>query len=340
VRCGISGRCGNTLVDQYLVDQYREASAVITRRHLLQGLAAATGASVAVGGTALAEPWQTLATHYRITPKGWPPGLRLRLALIADLHICEPWLGRNRLEAIVAMTNALRPDAVLLLGDYMPGHRILRLAQSVPDREWARALSHFVAPLGIHAVQGNHDWWAEPELQGTRRGPTRVQRALENASIPVYENRAVRLSKDGQPFWIAGLGDQWAFWRPSGFEPAPRRPIRHEGVHDLAGTLAQVTDDAPVILMAHEPDIFPLVPSRVALTVSGHTHGGQVRVLGYSPIVPSIYGRRYIYGHIVEQERHLIVSGGLGCSALPIRLGVPPEIVIVELGDWSDVVQS
>lgn len=104
------------------------------------------------------------------------------------------------------------------------------------------------------------------------------------------------------------------------------------GVDDLGGTLAKVTDKAPIVLLAHEPDIFPSVPARVALTLSGHTHGGQVRLLGYSPVVPSRFGNRYAYGHIVEQDRHLVVSGGLGCSGLPVRFGVPPEIVFLELG--------
>jgi predicted MPP superfamily phosphohydrolase len=103
-------------------------------------------------------------------------------------------------------------------------------------------------------------------------------------------------------------------------------------VDDLPATLAAVTDDAPLILMAHEPDIFADIPDRVALTVSGHTHGGQVRIFGYAPFVPSRFGRRYAYGHIVEQNRHLIVSAGLGCSNAPIRLGAPPEIVTIELG--------
>jgi predicted MPP superfamily phosphohydrolase len=80
------------------------------------------------------------------------------------------------------------------------------------------------------------------------------------------------------------------------------------------------------------------VPERVALTLSGHTHGGQVRVFGYSPVVPSRFRNRYAYGHIVETRagmatpRHLIVSGGLGCSIAPVRFGVPPEILLVELG--------
>ena len=104
------------------------------------------------------------------------------------------------------------------------------------------------------------------------------------------------------------------------------------GLDDLDGTLAQVSDDAPVVLLAHEPDIFPRVPRRVSLTLSGHTHGGQVRFFGYAPVVPSRYGNRYAYGHVVEDGRNIIVSGGLGCSIMPVRFGVPPEIVVVDLG--------
>ena len=100
---------------------------------------------------------------------------------------------------------------------------------------------------------------------------------------------------------------------------------------DLTATLAKVTDDAPVILLAHEPDVAMRVPSRVALQLSGHTHGGQVRLFGWSPVVPSRYGERFVYGH-TRTNCDVIVSGGLGCSIMPFRLGVPPEIVLVTLG--------
>ena len=89
-------------------------------------------------------------------------------------------------------------------------------------------------------------------------------------------------------------------------------------------------DGDPVILLAHEPDIMPRVPERVALVLSGHTHGGQVRLFGWSPVVPSRYGNRYAYGHVREQC-DLIVSGGLGCSITPVRFGMPPEIVLVSI---------
>jgi len=302
---------------------------VITRRQLFKGFGAAAVGSFGFGGYALAEPWSTRVTRYRISPPRWPAGLTLNLAVIADLHACEPWMSVARVRRIVAHTNALRPDCVLLLGDFVAGHRMGRYSDPVAHNDWAAALAQLRAPYGVHAVLGNHDWWEDAEVQRRRRGPTPAGLALQDAGIALYENKGVRLTKDGVAFWLAGLGDQWAFWRTA--RGGSRRHRGLDGVDDLAGTLQQVGDDAPVILMAHEPDIFPQVPDRVALTVAGHTHGGQVRLLGYAPIVPSRYGDRYVYGHVVENGRNLVVSGGLGCSGMPVRFGSPPEIVMIEL---------
>jgi len=152
-------------------------------------------------------------------------------------------------------------------------------------------------------------------------------KALEAAGIPVFENDAIRLKKDTQPFWVAGLGDQLAL-----LPGRNNNRTSWQGVDDLDLTLGKVTDDAPILMMAHEPDIFPNIPSRVSLTLSGHTHGGQFRIFGYSPVVPSRFKNRYAYGHVIENDRHLLVSGGLGCSIAPVRFGVPPEIVLLELG--------
>jgi predicted MPP superfamily phosphohydrolase len=302
------------------------AAQVITRRQLFKGIGAAAVGGIGFGGYALAEPFGTSVTPYRLSPPGWPTGLSLKLAVIADLHACKPWMDVERIEGIVAHVNSLSPDCVLLLGDYVAGVRISRYSEPVTHAEWAGALGGLKAPLGVHAVLGNHDWWEDQEAQDRGCGPTRAGLALERAGIRVYENACVKLSKDGQPFWLAGLGDQWAFFKHR------RGPKSYVGIDDLAATLAPVTDDAPIVLMAHEPDVFPKVPERVSLTVSGHTHGGQVRLLGYAPIVPSKYGARYVYGHIVERERNLIVSGGLGCSGIPVRFGSPPEVVMIELG--------
>lgn len=301
---------------------------MLTRRLLLKGAAALGLSGFSLGAYAFGiEPRFRLdVTRYRLTPPGWPSGFHLRLAVLADLHANEPYMPPERIVEIVTRTNALGADAILLLGDYVSSLRFQ--TRHMPPREWAGLLGGLRAPLGVHAVLGNHDWWDDRQAQRRGGGPIESRVELERAGVPVYENDVVRLVKSGRPFWLAGLGDQLAFfirWRR-------RRPYSH-GVDDLAGTLAKVTDHAPVILMAHEPDIFPKVPSRVALTISGHTHGGQVRVLGYSPYVPSLYGNRYAYGHIVEGGRDLVVSGGLGCSGLPVRFGVPPEILLLDIGN-------
>lgn len=300
---------------------------MITRRRILTGLGALAASSIGLAGYAFGvEPLHRLCIQrYRLTPPRWPKGLKLSLAVVADVHACEPYMPIAKIEEIVATTNALKPDLIALLGDYAAGHRFT--TAQVASADWARTLAGLKAPLGVHAVLGNHDWWDDRAAQRAGHGPIIGRLALEKAGLPVYENDVVRLRKDGQTFWLAGLADQIALLKGRQYGR-----LRFQGFDDLPGTLAKVTDDAPVILLAHEPDIFPKVPARVALTLSGHTHGGQVRLFGYSPVVPSRYGNRFAYGHIVEDGRHLIVSGGLGCSIMPVRFGMPPEIVLIELG--------
>lgn len=304
---------------------------MITRRGFFRWTAGlfALGAGSAAYGFGI-EPFRLSVTRYRFTPPGWTGMLKLRIAVLSDIHACEPWVSAGRIRSIVEQANALEPDLTLLLGDFSKGHRFT--TGEVHSKDWAAALGGLEAPLGVHAVLGNHDWWDDITAQKNGHGPTYGQIALERNGIRVYENDVLRLSKDDQPFWIAGLGDQLAL--------LPRARYgrkRWQGMDDLRGTLEQITDDAPVILMAHEPDVFPRVPDRVSLTLSGHTHGGQVRLFGWSPIVPSRFGNRYAYGHICEHQEdgqvtHLVVSGGIGGSIMPVRFGVPPEIVLLELG--------
>jgi predicted MPP superfamily phosphohydrolase len=298
---------------------------MISRRQFFQsigGLGALTTSTAAYG---FSEPVLRLdVTSYDIRPPGWPAGFELCIAVIADLHACDPWMSLDHIEAIVHRTNALRPDIIVMLGDYVAGHH--HVTRRIPAAEWAMVLAGLKAPLGVHAILGNHDYWDDRTVQREGQGLTVARRAIEAAGIPVYENEVARLAKNGNAFWLAGLGDQLAYL------PARRfRPVRRIGIDDLGATLAKITDDAPVVLLAHEPDIAPYVPSRIALQLSGHTHGGQVRLFGRSPVVPSRYGNRLAYGH-ARVNCDVIVSGGLGCSIVPFRLGVPPEIVLVRLG--------
>jgi predicted MPP superfamily phosphohydrolase len=296
---------------------------MISRRQFFRfiGGLGALGASTAAYG--FGEPVLRLrVARYDITPPQWPTDFKLRIAVVADLHACDPWMSLERIEAIIERTNALNADIIVMLGDYVAGHR--HVTRYIPANEWAPVLAGLKAPLGVHAILGNHDWWEDKTVQREGQGLTVARRALEAAGIPVYENDAKRLTKDGRPFWLAGLGDQLAYL------PARRfRPVRRIGVDDLAATLTKITDDAPVILLAHEPDVALRVPARVTLQLSGHTHGGQVRLFGWSPVVPTRYDK-FAYGHS-RVNCDVIVSGGLGCSIMPFRLGVPPEIVLVTL---------
>jgi predicted MPP superfamily phosphohydrolase len=303
---------------------------MISRRHFFRFLAGlgAFGASTTAYG--FGEPVLRLrVVRYELQPPQWPQDFPLKIAIVADIHACDPWMSLPHIEAIVERTNALDADVIVLLGDYVAGHR--HITRRIPAGEWAPVLAGLKAPLGVHAILGNHDWWDDKTVQQEGEGVTVARRALEAVGIPVYENDAHRLTKAGRPFWLAGLGDQLAFLPMRRF-----RPQRRIGVDDLTATLAKVTDDAPVILLAHEPDVAMRVPARVALQLSGHTHGGQVRLFGWSPLAPTRYDK-FVYGH-TRINCDVIVSGGLGCSIMPFRLGVPPEIVLVTLGGTGPAV--
>jgi hypothetical protein len=136
--------------------------------------------------------------------------------------------------------------------------------------------------------------------------------ALREAGVAVLENDAMPVG-DGR-LWIAGVED-----------PSHRMP-------DIATALGRVPAGAPLLVLSHDPDLFPGIPPRAALTLSGHTHGGQVNVPPLRPrIIPSLFGDRYARGHIVEQGRHLYVTSGVGTSTHPVRFARAPEVVVLTL---------
>jgi len=296
----------------------------LTRRRFLQGVGAATlagGGLIAYGG---AEAESALAlTSYELTPPLWPPELELKIAVIADIHACYPWMSDERIGAIVALTNAQKPDLTVILGDFVCTHEFV--SGYVPPGAWAEQLAKLEAPLGVYTILGNHDWGSAAIPTRAPDGSESIRRTLAQARIPLLENQAVRLWQGRRPFWLVGLGDQLA-----------RRPGRDSLFHmdDLPGALRHVTDNAPVILLAHEPYIFDSVPDRVALTLCGHMHGGQINL----PLIgsPFLRGgprfRKYVYGVYQEGRRTLVLSGGLGTSFVPLRIGRPPEVVMLKLG--------
>lgn len=290
----------------------------ITRRGLLKAGLGLTGvAGLVVPGTAafaaVEAAHNLVVTDYRPVPPRWPDRLRLSITVIADLHAGGPNMGIERVAQVVDAANALGSDLIVILGDFFATHRFV--TEVVPHAAWAGELARLRAPLGVYSILGNHDWWHD--IEGVRK-------ALAAVRIPVMENEAILLGEPGAKFWLAGIGDQIAYRLGHS---------QFRGVDDLPGTLARVTTSDPVILLVHEPDIFVRVPERVALTLAGHTHGGQIVLPFVAPTwAPSQYGARFAYGHIVEQGRHMIVSGGLGTSIVPMRLNMPPEVVRIQLG--------
>ncbi|MGE7367732.1 metallophosphoesterase [Neorhizobium sp. NPDC001467] len=296
---------------------------MLTRRTLIKGALTVAASLFALA----AYPFVEVMARPRITrnaliPTGWTPGLKLRIVALADVHACNPWMTVDRIRQICTTANRLDADIILLLGDYVAATPMV--TDPVEPAEWASALATLNAPLGVHAILGNHDYWHDDAFQQYPQGPNLAREALKGVGIATYVNQVARLEKDGKPFWLAGLGDQMAL-----------HGSRFTGLDDLPKTLSQMTDTAPAILMAHEPDIFAQMDDAgksMGLVLSGHTHGGQINIFGWRPVAASAGSRRYPAGHYREFGRDLIVSRGLGCSVLPIRIGSRPEINLIELG--------
>jgi predicted MPP superfamily phosphohydrolase len=299
---------------------------MITRRGLLKLFGAGFLSLLATAAYPFAEVMgRPRVTRYPLTPRGWTSGLSLRVAVIADIHACEPWMSIKRIKDICSQTMELQPDIILLLGDYTTGLNFI--TEQVHSSDWAAALMMLHAPLGVHAILGNHDYWEDKTFQKDPSVTPFALQALRDAGISTYVNEAVRIEKDGKPFWLAGLGDQMALLPGKAYGR-----LRMAGIDNLTAALSSIDDQAPILLMAHEPDIFPQVDERVSLTLSGHTHGGQINLFGWRPAAASIGSRRFPAGYFNVGGRELIVSRGLGCSILPIRIGSRPEILLLELG--------
>jgi uncharacterized protein len=266
-------------------------------------VAALAGAGAAVAAwTAWGEPRRLVVRELEIAPPHWPARLDgLRAGVLSDLHAGVPHAGLAAIDRAVAALNAAEPDVHLLLGDFLDASQVLR--RDIAPERVAERVAGLRAPLGSVAVLGNHDW---------RNSGDRIWRALDRVGVTVLEDAAVELAAPGGPLWVAGVGDL-----------RRRRP-------DVGAALARVPDGAPVLLLSHDPDLFPQVPERVSLTLAGHTHGGQVAIpLLRRPLLPSRFGERYRRGLIEEEGRLLLVSSGMGTSGLPVRLLAPPEALVL-----------
>ncbi len=248
------------------------------------------------------EPDSVVVKETTIKITQWPQAFdHLRIVLISDLHVGSPHIDIEKLREIVATINQQQPDLVLIAGDFViqdvwGGH-------FVEPEQIAAELKNLRARDGVYAVLGNHDWWYDGD---------RITRALNNEGIKVLENDVTRVERDGQSIWIAGLADLWT------------------GKQNIEGTLAKIPPSAIVIALTHNPDIFPTLPTGVALTLAGHTHGGQVSLPFFGRrVVPSAFGERFAIGLLQENGHQLFVTPGIGTSIIPIRFRVQPEISVL-----------
>jgi len=256
----------------------------------------------------LIEPGRLVIHQQTIQIDNWPKQLDgLRVVVLADIHVDNWFITDKKLRTIVERTNQLQPELIVILGDYMSGDGWVK--RRVDPEVFGPVLKDLRAPLGVYSVLGNHDWWY---------GGMRVRRGLEQNGIKVLENESAQVDARGTSLWLVGLADLWT------------RPQRIDDV------VAHVPEGQPLIALTHNPDIFPNVPQRVQLVLAGHTHGGQVRFPLIGPVISSSdYGDRWVRGHVFEENHHLFVTTGIGTSIIPVRFGLPPEIVLLTLKSGS-----
>ncbi len=239
----------------------------------------------------------------------------MRIVVLSDVHAGGWWMTRKILADLIDRSNEQQPDLAIFAGDAIADRALpfRTLSLTVIAEEIAR----FEAPLGTFAVLGNHDWKDDPVGRKSGFRTCRAWTALEAAGVPVLDNRSVELGGT----WLVGVDSRRA-----------RAPLDMPGLDDPDAAFAGVPNGSPAILVAHEPDIFA-EDARATLQISGHTHGGQIAPFGWTPRIPSDYGSRYAWGHIVEAGRHLVVSGGAGFVLFPLRVGRPPEITVIDIGE-------
>jgi uncharacterized protein len=284
----------------------------ISRRNFLRNsIAALAGTALPLAAySQFIEPHHLTIGRLELSIPGLPQAFDgFRIAQLSDFHYF-PYTRKDEINAAVRKTNELAPDLTVLTGDYITCEK--DPATNKPDDPafshmgvCAELLSHLKAKLGVYACAGNHD---------AALSIPYVRAALGDFGIPLLVNQNRPLERDGSRIWIAGLDD--ALYSPV----------------DLASALTKIPKGETIILLAHEPDVADLASRYpIALQLSGHSHGGQVRLpLIGCPYLPPL-ARKYPYGYYRVGNLHLYTNRGIGEITLPYRFNAPPEITLVTL---------
>lgn len=277
-----------------------------TRRKFLT--LGAAGVAALGADSILFEPNRPLVVRRELALRRWPQALDgFTIAQLSDFHY-DPYFSEHPIHSSIGLVNALRPDLVVFTGDYVSvGAWVKNDEKAAADAEpCSLLLRQIQSRHDLWAVLGNHDYYSDPE---------RVTRALRKQGINVLINQSSPIEANGARFWLSGVNDVM------GDEA------------DLNATLHNVAEGEATILLAHEPDYADQVASHggVDLQLSGHTHGGQVRI----PLLPPLYlpdlGKKYLAGLYRIGDLQLYTNRGIGTYALPIRLNCPPEITLLTL---------
>lgn len=279
----------------------------------------AVALAAGVYATAMVAGWlgskRLLVRHLDVQLDDLDPALEgLRIAQLTDLHV-GPHTSTRFLARVAGAVRAARPDLIAITGDQVDDY-----AQDVTL--FARAFGDLRAPLGVFAVAGNHDVYA---------GWPAVREGMERAGMTVLVNDAVHRVHNGVPLWIAGTGD-----------PAGTRGGARTAAPDVARTMARVTPDTLSIVLAHNPALWPALARRGArLTLSGHTHHGQLSIpsLGWSLASPFL---EHAMGVHRDGDALLYIAPGTNYWGIPFRLGAFPEVTVLTLrrGERAGIVEK
>jgi predicted MPP superfamily phosphohydrolase len=276
------------------------------RRNFLKRTSlAVVGSAVAVGVYPFLEAKWLRVTRRTIAVSNLPPPFRgMSVALLADVHH-GPFVPLAYVRHVVAMINALKPDIVVLAGDYVHRHPNY-IAPGIEE------LGRLRAALGRFAVRGNHD---NRNYHGSLNFQSLSQVALAEAKLPDLNNVGVWLERGRTRLRICGVGDLWT---------------DHQ---NLDAVLGDATERDAVLLLSHNPDFVETIRDhRISLVLSGHTHGGQVVVPGFgAPVVPSQYGQKYLYGLVEGPCCRVFITRGAGTISPPVRFLCRPEVVLITL---------
>ncbi len=277
---------------------------ISTRRHFVRRLFQA-GAMMATAGGGAYGYGREIERHRAVVERVTVPlrGLGsawkgFRIVQITDLHL-EPLGDADLLKKVVDTINDLKPDMVVMTGDY-----VTRSAANLVNL--AEPLADLKAPAGVLACTGNHDLWA---------GVSRVSRALSQHGVKYLINSGIGLQRQNETLWVAAMDSVWG--------GSPR----------LAQALKGRPVDAGTVILMHEPDYADLISPKAPpmLQLSGHTHGGQVCLPGGRPLRLPSWGKKYAKGLFDVGNIKLYVNRGIGCLDFPVRFACPPEITEITL---------